>query len=386
MSEAYIVEAVRTPVGRGREDGALHGIHPVDLMARTLDELMRRAGVAKEEVEDIVTGCVSPIGEQGANIARLSLLKAGFPVEVPGVQINRMCGSSQQAVHFVSQAVAAGDMDLAIGAGVEMMGRVPMGSDWGVLNDAEFVESFPFALSSMGECAERIADKWDLSREALDEFSAQSHRRAAAAIEAGYFRSQIMPVEVGTNGDTRIVDTDEGVRANPNVEKMGQLRTPFKENGKVTAANASQISDGAGAVLIASGAKADALGLKKRARIAARVVVGSDPELTLTGPIPATRKALDRAGLTLDQIDAIEINEAFASVVLAWEKELQPDMSKVNPNGGAIAMGHPLGATGAILMTKLLNELERTGAQYGLQTMCIGHGMATATIIERLDG
>ena len=386
MSDAYIVEAVRTPVGRGREDGALHGIHPVDLMARTLDELMNRAGVAKKEVEDIVTGCVSPTGEQGANIARLSLLKAGFPVEVPGVQINRMCGSSQQAVHFVSQAIAAGDMELAIGAGVEMMGRVPMGSDWGVLNDAEFVDAFPFALSSMGECAERIADKWDLSREALDEFSAQSHRRAAAAIEAGYFRSQIMPVEVGTNGDTRIVDTDEGVRGNPNVEKMGQLRTPFKENGKVTAANASQLSDGAGAVLIASGAKADALGLKKRARIVARVVVGSDPELTLTGPIPATHKALKKAGLTLDQIDVVEINEAFASVVLAWEKELQPDMDKVNPNGGAIAMGHPLGATGAILMTKLLNELERTGTRYGLQTMCIGHGMATATIIERLDG
>jgi acetyl-CoA acetyltransferase family protein len=384
MCEAYIVEAVRTPVGRGREDGALHGVHPVDLLATTLTECVKRAGIEKKDVEDIIAGCVSPMGKQGANIPRLALLKAGFPVEVPGVQINRMCGSSQQAIHFASQAVAAGDMDLVIGAGIEMMGVVPMGSDWGVLEE-EFLASFPYPITSMGICAEKIAEKWNLSRRELDEFSGESHNRAANAIKKGYFKSQIVPIEVPSNGSTRIVDTDEGVRPNPSLDKMMSLRTVFKEDGVITAANASQISDGAGALLVASGDKADAMGLKKRARIVARVVVGSDPELTLTGPIPATQKALDRAGLTIGDIDVVEINEAFASVVLAWAHELKPDMTKVNPNGGAIALGHPLGATGVILMTKLLHELERSGGRFGLQTMCIGHGMATATVIERLS-
>ncbi|MCL4691060.1 MAG: thiolase family protein, partial [Candidatus Hydrogenedentes bacterium] len=253
---------------------------------------------------------------------------------------------------------------------------------WGVL-EKEFLSSFPYPLESMGICAEKIAAKWNLSRRELDEFSAESHNRAANAIEKGYFKSQIVPIEVRTNGTTRVVETDEGVRPNPSLEKMMSLKTVFKEDGVITAANASQISDGSGALLIASGEKADAMGLKKRARIVARVVVGSDPALTLTGPIPATQKVLARAGLTIGNMDAIEINEAFASVVLAWARELKPDMAKVNPNGGAIALGHPLGATGAILMTKLLHELERTGGRYGLQTMCIGHGMATATIIER---
>lgn len=385
MTETYIVEAVRTPVCRGRADGALHSVHPVELMAMTLEEVVKRAGVEKGDVEDIVTGCVSPTDEQGANIGRLSLLKAGFPSHVPGLQINRMCGSSQQAVHFASQAIAAGDMDITIGAGIEMMGTVPMATDWGVLDNKEFMAKFPFALSSMGECAELVAEKWSLTREDLDEFGANSHRRAAAAAEAGHFHTQIMPVEVGSNGDTQIVSADDGIRANPNVEKMGQLKSPFKEGGICTAANASQISDGAAAILLASESKVNELGLKKRARIVARVVIGSDPELTLTGPIAATRKVLDRAGLKLDDMDVVEINEAFASVVLAWAHELEPDMSKVNPNGGAIAMGHPLGATGAILMTKMVHELERTGKRYALQTMCIGHGMATATIIERVD-
>jgi acetyl-CoA acetyltransferase family protein len=384
MREAHIVEAVRTPVGRGREDGALHGVHPVDLLATTLAECVKRAGVEKKDVEDIIGGCVSPMDKQGANIPRLALLKAGFPVDVPGVQINRMCGSSQQAIHFASQAVAAGDMDLVIGAGIEMMGTVPMGSDWGVL-DEEFLASFPYPITSMGICAEKIAEKWNLSRRELDEFSAESHNRAANAIKKGYFKSQIVPIEVRTNGTTHVVDTDEGVRPNPSIEKMMSLKTVFKENGVITAANASQVSDGAGALLVASGEKVDAMGLTKRARIVARVVVGSDPELTLTGPIPATQKVLARAGLTIGDIDVVEINEAFASVVLAWAHELKPDMAKVNPNGGAIALGHPLGATGAILMTKLLHELERSGGRFGLQTMCIGHGMATATIIERLD-
>lgn len=383
MREVFIVEAVRTPIGRGREDGALHSIHPVDLLAKTLNECVRRAGVDRAEVEDVIAGCVSPVGKQGANISRLALLKAGFPVHVPGVQLNRMCGSGQQAVHFASQAISAGDMDLAIGGGIEMMGTVPMGSDWGVLDD-EFLSTYPYPLSPMGICAEKIAEKWNLSRRELDEFSAESHIRAANATEKGYFKSQIMPVEVPTNGATKIVDKDEGIRGNPNIEKMLSLPTVFKENGVITAANSSQISDGAGAVLLASPEKADKLGLKKRARIVARVVVGSDPDLTLTGPIPATQKVLEKTGLTISDIDVIEINEAFASVVLAWAKEIKPDMKRVNPNGGAIAMGHPLGATGAILMTKLVHELERTGARFGLQTMCIGHGMATATIIERV--
>jgi acetyl-CoA acetyltransferase family protein len=381
MRDVYVVEAVRTPVGRGRDDGALHPVHPVDLLALTLAECVKRAGVNKANVEDIIAGCVTPMGKQGANIARLALLKAGFPIEVPGVQLNRMCGSGQQAVHFASQAIAAGDMELAIGSGVEMMGTVPMGSDWGVLDD-EFLASYPYPLSPMGTCAEKLAEKWNITRKESDEFSANSHIKAANAIAQGYFKREIVPVEVKANGATKTVDTDEGVRANPNLEKMGTLNTIFKENGTVTAANASQISDGAGAVLVASAQKADALGLKKRAKIVARVVVGSDPDLTLSGPIPATQKILERANLKINDIDVIEINEAFASVVLAWARELKPDMKRVNPNGGAIALGHPLGATGAILMTKLLHELERTGGRYGLQTMCIGHGMATATIIE----
>lgn len=385
MSNVYIVEAVRTPVGRGKENGALHHIHPVDLLAGVLAEVCARAGVEKGQVDDILAGCVSPIGEQGANIPRLALLKAGFPVEVPGVQLNRMCGSSQQAVHFGSQAIASGDMDIVIASGVEMMSRVPMGSDWGGLTEA-FLAEFPFPLRPMGICAEDISTEWNLSREELDAYSAQSHHRAAAATEAGAFKGQIMPVTVTADGETRLVDYDEGFRKNIDLEKMASLKTIFKENGTVTAGNASQISDGAAALLLAGEKAASALGLKKRARIVARAVVGSDPRLTLTGPIPATRKVLDKAGLKLEDIDIIEINEAFACVVLAWAKELKPDMARVNPNGGAIATGHPLGATGAILMTKLVHELERSGKRYGLQTMCIGHGMATATIIERVEG
>ena len=383
MRDAFIVEAVRTPVGRGKADGELSGLHPVNLLAHTLNAVVERAGVDKADIEDIVAGCVSPVGEQGANIPRLALLMAGFPPHVPGVQINRMCGSSQQALHFVSQAIAAGDMEMGIAAGIEMMGRIPMGSDWGGLTP-EFLASMPYPLSPMGNCAEMVAAKWDITREEMDAFSIQSHRKAAHAMQNGWFKSQIAPVTIKNNGQATVVDQDAGVRPNPDPAKMASLKTPFMENGRVTAATASQISDGSGAILVASGEKADALGLKKRARIVARVVVGSDPELTLTGPIPATQMVLKKAGLTIGDIDVIEINEAFASVVLAWAKEIKPDMAKVNPNGGAIALGHPLGATGAILMTKLVHELERQGARYGLQTMCIGHGMATATIIERV--
>lgn len=379
MSDAYIVEAVRTAIGRGRPDGALAPVHPVKLLAITLEEVCKRAGVDKAHVEDIIAGCVSPTGEQGANIARLGLLMAGFPVEVPGVQINRMCGSSQQAVHFCAQEILTGDMDLAIGAGIEMMGRQPMGSDWGVLTE-DFLKDFPYELRSMGACAESIAEEWDISRREMDEYSAQSHAKAWNAIKNGWFKGQIVPVNAGG----KVVDTDEGVRESIDLEKMATLKTPFKENGRVTAAMASQISDGAAAVLVSSARKADELGLKKRVKIKCRVVVGSDPRLTLTGPIPATKKVLEKAGLSIHDMDMIEINEAFASVVLAWAKEIKPDMAKVNPNGGAIAHGHPLGATGAILTTKIVHELERTGAKYALQTMCIGHGMATATIYERV--
>lgn len=385
MEEAYIVEAVRTPIGRGRENGALASVHPVDALAHVLNACVGRSGVEKGAIDDIICGCVSPTGEQGANIPRLALLKAGFPYDVPAVQIDRMCGSSQQAVHFASQAIRAGDMDLVIAAGVEMMSRVPMSSTWGGLTK-DFLAGFPFPLAPMGVCAERIAEEWNISREEMDQFSIDSHNKAFAASEAGQFESQIAPVTVSLDGETRIVSKDEGMRPNGTLEKMATLKTPFKEDGVVTAGTASQISDGAAAILIASGAKADELGLTKRARIVARVAVGSDPKFTLTGPIPATQKVLAKAGMGLGDMDIIEINEAFASVVLAWQREVNPpDMDRVNPNGGAIAMGHPLGATGAVLMTKLVNELERSDKQFGLQTMCIGHGQATATIIERVS-
>ncbi len=374
MRDVFIVDAIRTPFGRGKADGALHGIHPVDLLAVTLKKLMERSGVAGREVEDIITGCVTPIGEQGANIGRLAGLKSGLPIEVPALQLNRFCGSGQQAIHFAAQEIAAGDMEISIGCGVESMSRVTMGSDF-ALSD-EFRADFPFALLHQGISAEMVAEKFGVKREELDEFSAQSHCRAAAAQRNGWTRCELFPL----NG----LEADEGVRANPDLAKMRALKPVFRPDGVVTAGNSSQISDGAAAVLLASGDKADELGLRKRARIVARAVVGSDPELMLTGPIPATRKALAMAGLSVDDIDAFEINEAFACVALAWARELGVPLEKLNIQGGAIAHGHPLGATGAALMTKLVNILERTGARYGLQSMCIGFGMATATIIERV--
>ena len=374
MRDVFIIDAIRTPIGRGKQDGALHGIHPVDLLARTLNALVERAGVDKAHVEDIVTGCVTAHGEQGTNIGRLAGLKARFPVEVPALQLNRFCGSGQQAIHFAAQAIAAGDMEMAIGCGVESMSRVAMGSD-GAITD-EFRADFPCQLLHQGVSAEMIAEKWGVKREELDEFAAQSHCRAAAAQRNGWTRPEIFPV----NG----LEADEGVRANPDLSRMRGLKPVFRPDGVVTAANSSQISDGAGAVLLASGEKADELGLRKRARIVARSVVGSDPELMLTGPIPATQKALKMAGLNVGDIDAFEINEAFACVPLVWAREIQPAMERLNIQGGAIAHGHPLGGTGAVLMTKLLNILERTGGRYGLQSMCIGFGMATGTIIERV--
>ncbi|MFC1878835.1 thiolase family protein [Chloroflexota bacterium] len=379
MSEVFIISAVRTPVGAGRPDkGALYPFTPVGLTASVLQDVLARAGVQPAWVQDVVWGCVTPLGDQGANLARLGVLQAGFPVEVPAVTINRMCGSSQQAVHFAAQAILAGDMDLVIAGGTEMLSHQPLGADW----PQAWPENFPYKLVHQGLSAELMAEKWGLGREALDDFAYRSHLRAMRAIQEGRFKSQILPME---RPDGQIVDTDEGVRMPPDREKMSSLKPVFKADGVITAGNASQISDGAAALLLASPKAVGRYNLSPMARVVARHVVGSDPVLMLDAPIPATRQVLRRADLSLDDIDIVEINEAFASVVLAWSTEMGAvDWERVNPNGGAIALGHPLGATGAVLMTKLIYELLRTGGRYGLQTMCIGHGMATATIIERV--
>ena len=376
-SEAFIISAVRTPIGVGKASGALQPLAPVDLAAHVLRGVVASAGIDPGRVEDVVWGCVTPVGDQGANLARLAVLKAGFPVKVPAVTLNRMCGSGQQAVHFAAQAILAGDMELAIAGGTEMMSHQPIGADY----PPQWPADFPYELVHQGTSAELIAEKWALTRDELDDFACQSHLRAMHAIQNGYFESQILPVQ---RPDGVTVSQDEGVRMPPDRERMRSLRPAFKPDGVVTAGNASQISDGAAALLLASPAAVGRYNLAPRARIVARAVVGSDPVLMLDGPIPATRLVLQRAGLALEDIDVFEINEAFATVVLAWAKELGIDLQRVNPNGGAIAHGHPLGATGAVLMTKLVNELERSGGRYGLQTMCIGHGQATATIIERL--
>jgi len=377
MNEVYILSAVRTAVGVGKPAGGLASLAPVDLSALILQEAIQRAGIQPELVEDVVWGCVTPIGDQGANLARLAVLKAGFPVQVPAVTLNRMCGSGQQAVHFAAQEILAGDMEITVAGGTEMLSHQPIGSDW----PKEWPVGFPYPLVHQGISAEMMAEKWGLHREQLDDFACQSHLRAMHAIQNGYFESQILPVSLP---DGRIFATDEGVRMPPDRSKMAALKPAFKEDGVITAGNASQISDGCAALVLASARAVERYNLTPRARLIARHVTGSDPVLMLDGPISATRQVLKKAGMSLDQIDAIEINEAFASVVLAWACELQPDMRRVNPNGGAIALGHPLGATGAILMTKLLHELERSRGRYGLQTMCIGHGMATASIIERM--
>lgn len=377
MSEVYILSAVRSPVGMGKAHGTLAPLLPVNLAALVLKEAVRRAGVEADWLDDVILGCVTPIGDQGANLARLAALKAGFPVEVPAVTLNRMCGSGQQAVHFAAQAILAGDMDIIVAGGCEVMSHQPLGSDW----PQKWPEDFPYQLVHQGISAELIAEKWDLSRTVLDEFSFQSHLRAMQAIQQGHFTSQILPI---TRPDGLVVDMDEGVRMPPDREKMAALKPVFKEDGVITAGNASQISDGAAALVLASPKAVGRYNLNPIARIISRCVVGVDPVLMLEGPIPATQQVLKRAGLQLNQMDVIEVNEAFASVVLAWEKAMKPDMQRVNPNGGAIALGHPLGATGAFLMTRLIYELQRTGGVYGLQTMCIGHGMATASILERL--
>ncbi len=384
MATAVIIDAVRTPLGR--RNGALKDVHPVDLAAHTLSALVERTGVDPALVEDVLMGCVMQVGDQAVNVGRNAALAAGFPETTVGTTIDRQCGSSQQAAHFAAQGVMAGAYDVVIAAGVENMTRVPMGASFTAGSmpfGPQLMERYP-NLVPQGISAEMIAEKWGLGREELDEFSVQSHLRAAAATAEGRFENEIVPVEVTTDDGTEMFAIDEGFRPDSNVEKLATLKPAFKPDGVITAANSSQISDGAAAMLVMSEDKANQLGLSPRARFHAFALAGVDPVMMLTGPIPATTKVLERANMTLDQMDLVEINEAFAPVVLSWAKEHHPDMSKVNVNGGAIAIGHPLGCSGARLMATLLNELERTGGRWGLQTMCEGGGMANATIIERL--
>jgi len=389
MATAVIVDAIRTPLGR--RNGKLKDWHPVDLAAETLKALQERNDLDPSVVDDVVMGCVMQVGEQAANVARNAVLAAGWPESVPGTTIDRQCGSSQQAAHFAAQGVIAGAYDVVVAAGVEVMSRVPMGAS---MIDGKY--GFPFGpkvgaryadqggLVPQGISAELIADQWKLSREDLDRYGVRSQEFARRATDEGRFEREILPV-LGADGE--MMSVDEGLR-DTTMESLGNLKPSFRaeeDGGRVTAGNSSQITDGASALLIMSEDKATALGLTPRARFVNFSLAGADPRLMLTAPIPATAKVLERAGMSIDDIDLVEINEAFASVVLAWEKEFHPDMDRVNQNGGAIALGHPLGCSGARLMTTLLNELERTGGRFGLQTMCEGGGMANATIIERLD-
>jgi len=384
MREVVIVEAVRTPMGR--RAGVLSGIHPNNLGAMVLNEVVKRSGIDSGTVDDVVFGCVDQVGEQGINVARNVLLTADFPYTVPATTVDRQCGSAQQAIHFAANLIQAGTCDITIGGGVESMSRVPMGAN--VMNgpgspiQPELYAKY--SLTPQGISADNIAVKWGISRQEADEFAVESQAKARRARDEGRFDREILPVDVSLEGVATTIKTDEGIREST-IEKLSTLQPSFRPDGIHHAGNSSQITDGASAILLMAREKADELGLKPRARIIAQHVVGSDPVLMLTGPITATPKVLAKAGLELKDIDLIEINEAFASVVLAWKREHNPEMSKVNVNGGAIALGHPLGATGARLMTTLLHELERTGGRYGMELMCCGGGLGTATIIERLD-
>ena len=386
MPNAVIVDAVRTPIGR--RNGTLKDVHAVDLAAHVLSSLVSRNDLDPALVEDVIMGCVMQVGEQAVNIARNAALAAGFPITTLGTTVDRQCGSSQQAAHFAAQGVMAGAYDIVIAAGVENMTRVPMGASMtggqhGLPFSALLTDKYP-GLVPQGISAEMISEKWNITREQNDAFSVQSHQRAHRATLEGRFDREIVPVRVTTAEGEVVFAADEGIRPDSSLERLAQLKPSFKEGGVITAGNSSQITDGAAALLIMSEAKAVELGYTPRARFHTFALAGADPVLMLTAPIPATTKALDRAGMKLDDIDLVEINEAFAPVVLAWAQEHHPDMEKVNPNGGAIALGHPLGCSGARLMTTLLNELERTGGRFGLQTMCEGGGMANATILERL--
>jgi acetyl-CoA acetyltransferase family protein len=388
MATAVIVDAVRTPLGR--RNGALRDWHPVDLTAHVLRALVERNDVDPGVVDDVIVGCVSQSGEQALNLARNAVLSAGFPESVPGTTVDRQCGSGQQALHFAAQGVMAGAYDVVIAAGVESMTRVPMGSTilngpgkpFGPLLAQRYLPAG--GLVPQGLAAERVAQRWGLSREALDAYSLESHRRAARATDEGRFAGEIVPVTVDAATRKRQFKVDEGIRRDTSLEALAALKPAFvKDSGTVTAGNASQLSDGAAAVLVMSEERATALGLVPRARFVSFAVCGDDPLTMLTATIPATAGVLRRAGLTLDQMDVVEVNEAFAAVVLAWAAECRPDMERVNVNGGAIALGHPLGCSGVRLTATLLCELERAGGRYGLQTMCEGGGMANALVIER---
>jgi acetyl-CoA acyltransferase len=383
--EVVIVEAVRTPIGRGHpEKGWFRDVHPNELLGATFVELLRRARIDPVAVEDVVAGCVQQLGEQSLNIGRNAWLQAGLPVETPAVTVDRQCGSAQQAVNFAAAQVAAGVHDVVIGCGVEHMGRVPLSLTWQVAEQAG--TPFPpalldrYGLVPQGLSAELIAEQWGITRGECDELALRSQQRAARAAADGRFDRELFPVEAGGSS----VASDQGIRPETTLEALAELRPSFKEDGRHTAGNSSQISDGAAAVLLATRERASELGLRPRARILDQTTVGVDPVLMLTGPIPATRKILARNGMTVHDLDLIEINEAFASVVAAWERELRPDADRVNVNGGAIALGHPLGSTGARLITTLLHELEREDRERGLVTMCCGGGLGTATLIERL--
>jgi len=383
--EVVIVEAVRTPIGRGhKEKGYYKDTHPNDLLGRCYTEVISRAGIEPSAVEDVVAGCVQQFGEQALNIARNAWLQEGLPIETPGTTVDRQCGSAQQAVNFAAALIAAGVHDAMIGSGVEHMGHLPFAA--GMKTQEEFGYAFTPQLMArhnivgQGLGAEMIADQWEIPRSELDELALRSHKLAHQATEEGRFEREMVPMSV--NGDTFV--TDQGIRPDTSLEALSQLKPVFKENGKITAGNSSQISDGAAAVLMMSAEKAKELGLRARARIVDQTTVGCDPVKMLEGPIPATRKILDRNGMTIDDIDLFEINEAFAPVVAAWRREHNPDMDRVNVNGGAMALGHPLGSTGARLITTLLHELERSDKETGFVTMCCGGGLGTATLIQRV--
>jgi acetyl-CoA acyltransferase len=383
--EVVIVEAVRVPIGRGhKEKGYYKDVHPNEMLGRCYSEVIERSGIDASEVEDVVAGCVQQYGEQSWNVGRNAWLQAGLPMETPATTVDRQCGSAQQAVNFAAALIAAGVHDVAIGSGVEHMGHVPLGV--GLNWTDEVGAPYPPALMErynlipQGLSAEMIADQWEIPRSELDELALRSHQLAHRATEEGRFEREILPFKV--NGSTYV--SDQGIRPGTTIEALAELKPAFRPDGKLTAGTSSQISDGAAAVLLMAREKADALGLKPRARIVDQTTVGVDPVIMLTGPIPATRKILDRNGMTMNDIDLIEINEAFASVVAAWRRELEPDMDRVNVNGGAMALGHPLGSTGARLMTTLLHELERSDKEVGLVTMCCGGGLGTGTLIQRV--
>ena len=387
--EVVIVEAARTPIGRGHpEKGYYKNAHPNELLGKAFSAVIERAGIPAEAVEDVITGCVQQIGEQAFNVGRNAWLQAGLPMETPATTVDRQCGSAQQAVNFGAALVGSGVHDVVIGGGVEHMGHIPMGVTFNFVDQvgSPWPEELMarYNLVPQGISAEMIADQWEIPRSELDELGLRSHQLAARATEEGRFERETIPMTVRMNGSEETVVADQGIRPDTSLEKLSSLKPAFKEDGKVTAGNSSQISDGAAAVLLMTREKADEYGLRPRARILDQTTVGVDPVIMLTGPIPATRKLLERNSMTMNDIDLVEINEAFASVVAAWRRELEPDMDRVNVNGGAIALGHPLGSTGARLITTLLHELERTDKEIGLVTMCCGGGLGTGTLIQRV--